>query len=123
MIFPLNKKQGIDKQLDTDLLMAMVPIMEELIKPMRFLSDLRAIWEDLSDQERADIEASRVFRDRDHEKLVEHCVARLTEMLAQLKSSKYKDLKLEMQHFLRDWRTEEPDRVKVLQGMIRNNCG
>ena len=115
MLFSLNKEN------DTEILADMIPMMEELIKPMRFLSDLGAVWDDLS-SERAEIEASRVYRERDHERLVKDSVNQLTKMTELLKSFKYRNLRLEMQHFLSDWRSQEPDRVKVLQGLIRKNC-
>lgn len=37
MLFSLNKKN------DTEILADMIPMMEALIKPMRFLSDLGAV--------------------------------------------------------------------------------
>lgn len=116
MIFSLRKKR------DSEILADMIPMMEELIKPMRFLSDLGAVWDDLSEKERAEIEGSRVYRERDHERLIEDTVEQLTKMTEQLKSFEYRNLRLEMQHFLNDWRAQEPDRVKVLQGLIRKNC-
>ncbi|MFP6615557.1 MAG: hypothetical protein VCB26_04040, partial [Candidatus Hydrogenedentota bacterium] len=61
-------------------------------------------------------------RERDHERLVKDSVNQLTKMTELLKSFKYRNLRLEMQHFLSDWRSQEPDRVKVLQGLIRKNC-
>ena len=107
---------------DSEILAAMIPMMEELIKPMRFLNDLDAVWDDLSDQERAEIEASRVYKERDHQNRVEHHIEQLTQMIEQLKSLKYRSLRLEMRHFIENWRSQEPDRVKVLQGLIRKNC-
>lgn len=116
MLFSLHKKK------DVEILTDMVPLMEELIKPMRFLADLGAVWGDLSEMERAEIEASRVYRERDHDRLAEDRIGRLTKMTEHLKSFKYRNLRLEMQQFLGDWRAQEPDRVKVLQGLIRKNC-
>jgi hypothetical protein len=116
VLFSLHGKK------DGEVLAGMIPLMEELIKPMRFLSDLDAVWDELSDKERSDIEASRVYRERDHEKFIEARIDQLTEMTGHLKSFKYRNLRNEMQGFLGDWRSQEPDRVKVLQGLIRKNC-
>ena len=116
MLFSLHGKQ------DSEILAEMIPLMEELIKPMRFLSDLDAVWPDLSDDERADIEKSRVYRERDHERKIEERIEMLTQMTDRLKSFKYRNLRQEMRGFLNGWKTEEPDRVKVLQGLIRKNC-
>ena len=116
MIFSLHGKK------DSEILAAMIPMMEELIKPMRFLNDLAAVWDDLSDQERSEIEVSRVYKERDHHIKVEERIELLNKMIDQLKSFKYRNLRLEMQHFLDDWKNQEPDRIKVLQGLIRKNC-
>ena len=116
MLFSLRGKK------DNEILAAIIPMMEELIKPMRFLNDLDAVWNELSDQERVEIEKSRVYKERDHQNKVEEHVERLNRMIEQLKSFKYRNLRLEMQHFLDDWENQEPDRIKVLQGLIRKNC-
>lgn len=116
MLFSLSHKQ------DSELLTDMIPMMEELIKPMRFLKDLDAVWDDLSENERAEIEASRVYRERDHEVLINDRIEQLTEISERLKSFKYRNLRQEMKLFLSDWRSQEPDQIKVLQALIRKNC-
>ena len=116
MLFSLHGKQ------DSEILSGMIPMMGELIKPMRFLSDLEAVWGDLSKNERVEIERSRVYRERDHERFIKERIEQLTMMSAQLKSFKYRNLRQEMKGFLSDWRSQEPDRIKVLQGLIRKNC-
>ena len=121
-MFSLNKKQGLKIKEDVKLMTAMLSLMEELFKPMRFLSDLATIWGELSDEERTDIEASRVYKERDHERLVKDRVQCLWDMTEQIKNSRNREIRLDMQKFLRNWPNEEPDRIKVLQGIIRKNC-
>ena len=116
MLFSSRRKR------DGELLVDMLPLMEALIEPMRFLSDLDAVWEDLSESERTEIEESRVYRERDHERLIEGRIGELSEMTDRLKSLKYRTLRLEMRRFLSDWQSQEPDHVKVLQGLIRKHC-
>lgn len=116
MLFSSRRKK------DSELLVDMIPLMEELIKPMRFLSNLDAVWDDLSDPERKEIEESRVYRERDHERLIEQRIGDLSEMTARLKSLKYRTVRLEMKQFLSEWSSQEPDHVKVLQGLIRKHC-
>ena len=104
---------------DWTILSDMLPILDELLGPLRFLADLDAVWDDLPQSKRDEIENSRVYRERDHERLVEAGVLTLRKMAEQLKGFKHRKIRLEILEFLDRCREYEPDRVKVLQARIR----
>lgn len=97
----------------------MLPILDELLPAMRFLADLDAVWDELSDEERAEIEESTVYKERDHEKFIEAGVITLRSLSAKLKGYKLNKLRLEIQEFLGRWSEHEPDRLKILQARIK----
>ena len=114
-----SRKSDSDRQH----LQEMLPILDELLPAMRFLADLDAVWDDLSEEERAEIEDSTVYIERDHEKLIEAGVTTLRTLSSKLKGYKLNKLRLEIQEFLDRWSEHEPDRLKVLQARIKASLG
>ena len=98
---------------------AMIPIMDELLPALRFRADLEAVWDELPEDERKAIEESLVYREKDHEKLIDAGLKTLREKASQLRSSKHKKVGLEIHEFLDNWRDHEPDHIKIIQAKIR----
>lgn len=97
----------------------MEPLLEELWAPLRFLTDLRATWPKLTEEQRRDIEGAVVYRDHFHENLVKKNVKELLALARQIKSLKNRRLRTELVGFLKHWRKEEPDKVKIFLGILR----
>lgn len=108
---------------DEQLLLDMVPLLEAMWKPMRFLTDLRAIWPQLSDKERAEIEAASAFRERVHEKRVQAYAAELRDLASQMRGQRCRELKQDVVAFVDEWDTQEPDRIRVLTALMKLQCG
>lgn len=102
-----------------NILSDMLPILDELLGPLRFLADLDAVWDALPESEREEIENSRVYREQDHVRLIEAGVLTLRKLAEELSGFKYRKIRLEILEFLDRCREYEPDRAKVLQARIR----
>lgn len=104
---------------ERECLESMLPILDELLPALRFVADLEAVWNDLPADEQKAIEESLVYRDKDHQKLIDAGIRTLRDKAGTLKSSKHKKVALEIHEFLDNWRDHEPDRLKVIQANIR----
>ena len=104
---------------DQAVLAKMLPLLEELLAPLRFLSDLRAIWPDLDPEEQAEIEDSWPFRERFHERLALGYLQELDDLTHRLSSAQFRGLRDELVLFIENWREQEPDRLKVFSAIIQ----
>jgi hypothetical protein len=108
---------------DRVLLRQMEPLMEELWRPLRFLTDLRKTWPGLTDKQRAEIEASVPYKVRFHERRVDEYAGRVRELSRRLRSWRHWRLRARMIEFLDAHGSKEPDELKVLIVMVRKNAG
>jgi len=104
---------------DEELLRAMAPLLDDLWRPLRHLADLRSVWPDLNDAQRADIEASTPYQERHHEKQAEALIDKLSASARRLQAMKNWRLRAALLEFLDNWRNEEPDRAKVLLALVK----
>lgn len=104
---------------DLDTFARIEPLLEELWAPLRFLTDLRDVWPDLTDEQRRNIEEAVVYRDRFHENLAKRNTKELLRLAKQIRALKYRRLRTELVGFLKNWKREEPDKVKVFLGILR----
>lgn len=93
--------------------------LDELLPPLRFLADLDRVWPELDASQRREIEDSYAYRNRHHEKQAEDAVQRLVTLTRQIRALKHRRLRADLEQFLKDWRRQEPDQVKVFQALIR----
>ncbi|PCJ56774.1 MAG: hypothetical protein COA73_11600 [Candidatus Hydrogenedentota bacterium] len=108
-------------QRDRETLAHIETLLEELWGPMRFLADLNAVWPSLTAEQRKEIEESRTYREQHHRHLAEESVRQLVTLAETLKSYKHRTLRQEVVEFLRSWETEEPDKIKVILGVLRKH--
>ena len=104
---------------DLEVLERIAPVVENLWKPLRFLADLKQVWPVLTEDEREEIKRSRPFRERFHERLAERYVVELMDMTQEIHSTKYRGLREELSEFLERWDEQEPDRLKIMNAVIR----
>jgi len=104
---------------DRQILDAIAAGLDELWKPMRFLADLHEVWPELSEDERADIEASRPYRDQYHRRLAEAKVAELRRLSAEIHAHEHQTLRDRLEQFLRHWDAQEPDQARILSALVR----
>lgn len=95
-----------------------IVLLEDLWRPARFLSDLNAVWPDLTDEQRAEIEESTVYKEKFHENRANEIVRELQSLVGELPSG-YRDIRGDIGRFLRQWRQEEPDTLKILVGRLK----
>ena len=95
-----------------------IVLLDELWRPARFLSDLGAVWPDLTDEQRAEIEQSSVYKEKFHENRAQELVRELQTLVGELPSG-YRDIRNDIGRYLRQWRQEEPDTLKILVGRLR----
>ncbi len=93
-------------------------LLDELWRPTRLLADLNAVWPGLTDEERAEIEESSVYKEKFHENRAQELVRELQELVGDLPSA-YRDVRGDIGRFIRQWRQEEPDTLKILIGRLR----
>ncbi len=96
------------------------PILDALWPPLRFLADLKTVWADLEPEEQREIEDSRPFRERFHERLAKGYLEELRRLTQQLGSAQYRGIRDELMLFLEHWEDQEPDKVKVFSAMIQH---
>ena len=96
------------------------PILDALWPPLRFLSDLKNVWADLEPEKQREIEESRPFQERFHERLAQGYLKELGQLSQQLGSAQYRGLREELSQFLENWQDQEPDKLKVFLAMVRS---
>ncbi len=96
-----------------------VPVMEALWKPLRHLSELRAVWPDLNEVQRAEISNSRAYRNRHHERLAGDTAEELLKLARGIRSIRYWRLREELISFAKNWESREPDELRVLLDMVQ----
>ena len=97
--------------------------LDSLLAPMHYLNDLKAIWDKLSDEEREEIESSRVYKDNDHDKKIQAGLVTLGDLGSRLKGFKYRALRKSIREYIAHWKTFEPDQMKILQALIKQHMG
>lgn len=120
MLFPRkgSKSGRYTAEEQAALVERVIELLEELWRPTRFLSDLDAVWPTLTDEQRAEIEQSSVYRDKFHENRAQELVQELQSLIGELPAA-YRDVRGDIGRFLRQWRQEEPDTLKILVGRLR----
>lgn len=103
----------------TDILQDLVAVFDELLPPMHYLNDLRAVWDKLTKEEREEITSSRVHREKDHEKRIKAGLTELEELADRLRGFKFRRVRKSIRQYITHWKTFEPDQVKILQAKIR----
>jgi len=97
------------------------PILDALWPLLRFLTDLETVWVDLDPEKQREIEESRPFQERFHERLAQGYLKALGQLTQQLGSAQYRGLRDELSQFLKNWQDEEPDKLKVFSAMVRSS--
>ena len=106
---------------DQKVLEQIAPILDALWPPLRFLTDLKTVWADLDPEKQREIEESRPFRERFHERLAQGYLKELGQLTQQLGSAQYRGLREELSQFIEHWQDQEPDKLKVFLAMVRSN--
>ena len=106
---------------DRKVLEEIEPILDALWPPLRFLTDLKTVWADLDPEEQREIEESRPFQERFHERLAQAYLNELGRLTQQLGSAQYRGLRDELSEFLENWQDQEPDKLKVFSAMVRSS--
>lgn len=96
------------------------PILDALWPPLRFLTDLKTVWADLDPEDQREIEESRPFQERFHERLAQGYLKELGQLTQQLGSAQYRGLRDELSQFMDNWQDQEPDKLKVFSAMVRS---
>jgi len=96
-----------------------LPLLDDLWSPMRFLADLQAVWPDLTPEEREELENLQPLRERFHERLATGYLRRLEDLTGLLSSGPYRSLRDELMTFIENWQEQEPDKLKVFKAMIQ----
>ena len=107
---------------DRKVLEDIVPLLDALWPPLRFLTDLKSVWADLDPREQREIEESRPFQDRFHERLARGYLKELGQLTQQLGSPQYRGLRDELSQFMENWQDQEPDKLKVFLAMVRSGA-
>lgn len=105
---------------DEAVLADILPLLDELWAPLRFLSDLQAVWPDLTPGEREEFENLQPFRERFHERLAKGYLHGLENLTQELGSAQYRGLRDELMLFIETWKEQEPDKLKVFKAMIQS---
>ena len=105
---------------DQEVLEEIRPVLDALWPLLRFLADLKTVWADLEPEEQREIENSRPFHERFHERLANGYLDELGRLTQQLGSVKYRGIRDELTLFLEHWQDQEPDKVKVFSAMVQN---
>lgn len=114
-----RKTSKLSPEEEAALVGQILELIEELRRPARFLADLDAVWSELSDGQRAEIEESRVYRERFHERRADETAAELHAALGMLPGGPYREVRAELVRFLRGWRNKEPDGLKIFAGLLK----
>lgn len=103
---------------DEAIVTEILPLLEDLRTPLRFLSDLKAVWPDLTPEQREELENLKPLRERFHERLATGYLRRLENLTGQLSSGTYRALRDDLMTFIENWQEQEPDKLKVFKAMI-----
>lgn len=113
-----SKPAPLTQEEEAALVERIISLLDELWRPTRFLADLNAVWPSLTDAQRAEIEQSSVFREKFHENRAQELIRELQTLSNELPSN-YRDVRADIAKFVRQWRQEEPDTLKILIGRLR----
>ncbi len=103
---------------DENIFLELDPLLDELWVYMRYLSDLKAVWPNLTEEQQKDIDNSPVQQNRFHEKRAEELVEAIELRTLELKAHRHTALKGKILEFLDDWKDQEPDMLKVIHAMM-----
>lgn len=95
-----------------------IELLDALWRPARFLADLNAVWAGLSDEQRAEISESSVYKEKFHENRAQEMVRELQALVVELPPS-CRDVRNDLIRYLRQWRQDEPDELKIFVGRLR----
>ena len=101
----------------------MAPLLEDLWRMQRYLSDLEFVWPRLSIEQREKIESSRIHRERFHENRAEQRAAELLALAKRIRSVRHARLRATILQCLKDRKNQEPDMIKVVLSMINGQNG
>lgn len=104
---------------DLELFEQIIPLLDELWAPLRFLADLRMVWSSLDETQRREIEDSIPYKDKTHEKRARACVDKLEPLVRKISGPRHRGIRKDLLAYLRDWEHAEPDRLKVFTGILR----
>ena len=102
-----------------DILQDIIAQLDELLAPMHFLADLNAVWDKLSEEERTQIESSRVYQENDHDLRIQTGLNELKDLGESLRGFKYRGIRKSIRQYATHWKSFEPDQVKILQAQIK----
>jgi len=98
-------------------------ILDDILEPMHFLKGLNAVWGKVSDEEREDIENSRVYKENDHDQRIKSNLKDLEALCKRLRGFKYRGVRKIVRQYIAHWKTFEPDQIKILQAQIKQHWG
>ncbi len=104
-----------------DILQEIMNVLDDILEPMHFLKDLNAVWDKLSDEEREDIENSRVYKENDHDQRIKSNLDELQDLCKRLRGFKYRGARKIVRQYIAHWKTFEPDQIKILQAQIKQH--
>lgn len=107
---------------DREVFRQMEPIMEDLWTPLRFLADLRSVWPDLNENQRAEIEQSSTYKDGFHQERAQAHIAQLEGLARNISSIRHVRIRAAILEFLNEWESKEPDSLKVILAMVRDRA-
>lgn len=115
----LSRATGHDRKIFKQ----MTPLLEDLWRMQRYLSDLETVWLSLSAEQREEIESSRVHRERFHENRAERQAAELLTLVKRIRSVRHARLRATILECLTDRKMQEPDMIRVVLSMINGQNG
>ncbi len=101
----------------------MAPLFEDLWRMQRYLSDLELVWPRISNEQREEIESSRIHRERFHENRAERRAVELLALAKRIRSVRHARLRATILQCLKDRKKQEPDMIKVVLSMINGQNG
>lgn len=104
-----------------DILQEIMNVLDDILQPMHFLKDLHAVWDKLSDEEREEIEKSRVYQENDHDQRIQNNLIDLQNLCKRLRGFKYRSARKCIRQHIAHWKTFEPDQIKILQAQIKQH--
>jgi len=113
MLFARSQKK------DAKLYDQLESVLNRMWEPMRFLADLEAVWPSLSNEQRQEIDDSRVHQNKHHQHMVEEFAQQAKEITLQLKGHRNREVREGVQFFLEHWQQQEPDQIKILLAQMK----
>jgi hypothetical protein len=98
-------------------------LLDDLWRPVRFLADLESVWPDLTEEQRREIQLSTPFREGFHEARAEERVREIKVLTRRIRAFRNWRLRAAIMQFLKDWRNQEPDELRVLIAMMKDEEG